>query len=86
MTKKRAAKATPAKRGKQETAGKSLNDWVAQAGIARPTFYCIPLKLRPRAVKIGRRLILLESAEHWLRRMAARGGVELVQPKKSVAA
>jgi hypothetical protein len=49
--------------------------------ISRAGFYLLPPEHRPRAVKIGKRHIIIESPADWLRRMADRGGIPI--PRKA---
>lgn len=56
-------------------AGRSIPEWAALAGVSRSTFYALPDTHRPRTVKIGKRLVIIESPAEWLERMAKAGGV-----------
>jgi hypothetical protein len=55
-----------------EVVGLTIKEWCRQAGIGYSTFYVLPLALRPRRAKIGKREIVYEPAEAWLKRMARR--------------
>ena len=56
-------------------AGRPIPEWSALAGISRSTYYALPSQYRPRTVKIGKRLVIIESPAEWLERMAKAGGV-----------
>lgn len=58
-------------------AGQRLKQWLPDAGISKPTYHRLPADSKPAAVKIGRCLVITESAREWLQRMQQRGGVEL---------
>lgn len=53
----------------------TIAEWTAAAKIAVPTFYTLPKASRPKSTRIGRRVIIIESASAWLDRMAEQGGV-----------
>lgn len=57
------------------TAGLGIQEWARAAGIAYSTYYIIPAHLKPRHVKIGRKVIVLERPIDWLERVAKLGGV-----------
>lgn len=52
-----------------------LQQWCPDANIAVSTYFTIPEWLKPRRVKIGKRLIILEAPGDWLERMRKAGGV-----------
>lgn len=56
-------------------AGRPIPEWASLAGISRSTFYALPAQYRPRTVKIGKRLVIIEGPAEWLDRMARAGGV-----------
>ncbi len=56
-------------------AGRSIDQFVREAGICRASYYNLPTDCQPRSVKIGKRRIVIESPTGWLERMAERGGV-----------
>lgn len=53
---------------KLSKAGWSVPEWCESATISRATFYLLSTK--PQLVKIGRRTIVIESPESYLRRIA----------------
>ncbi len=57
------------------TAGHTIEAWCPRVPIARATYYQLPQDARPKSLKIGRRVLILESPADWLKRMEARGGV-----------
>ena len=57
------------------TAGSTIESWCPRVPIARSTFYQLPEDIRPKSLKIGRRVLILESPDAWLKRMSERGGV-----------
>lgn len=63
--------------------GLSVKEWCRQAGIGYSTFYVLPLALRPRRVKIGKREVVFETALAWLQRMEAFGDVETLRTRHS---
>lgn len=60
-------------------AGWRVAEWSRAATISRAGFYLLPAEHRPRAVKIGKRHIIIESPADWLQRMADRGGIPIPQ-------
>lgn len=64
-------------------AGWNIPEWVHGCGIARPTYYTLPADCKPTSVKIGKRVIIIESPAAWLERMRARGGVKTAKLKKA---
>ncbi len=67
--KTRAQESTPS------PAGWAIGDWCWASGIGRTFYYGLPENFRPRAVRIGDRVIITEQPAAWLERMAALGGV-----------
>ena len=67
-------------------AGYQFTFWLEQVGISRTTEHDLPAKLKPRKVRIGRRIIVLESPREWLLRVARRGGVPSHRSETRVAA
>src|SRR5262245_48710265 len=65
---------------------RSVEKFCRDTGIAVSAYYLIPRELRPTSVAIGRRVVILEGAEDWLKRMAERGGVTLAPSKKAASA
>jgi len=61
-------------------AGWLITEWVQQTRIARATFYNLPEGFKPATVKVGKRVIVLESPTDWLRRMVELGGVPSKKP------
>jgi hypothetical protein len=61
-------------------AGRSMETFAHEVDLHRATLYALPEELQPESVKIGRRRIIIESPEAWLKRMQARGGIETVKP------
>lgn len=55
--------------------GYKPTDWFQQALISRSTYFALPEDCQPQAVRIGRRVIIIETPAAWLSRMAARGGI-----------
>lgn len=56
-------------------AGWQMSAWCTAVGICRQTLYTIPTDNWPRVVRIGSRVVIIESPADWLKRMADRGGV-----------
>ena len=50
------------------TAGWSIPEWCSATSISRASFYL--LAQRPRAVKLGRRTVVIESPHAYLKRIA----------------
>ncbi len=50
--------------------------------VTRQTIHHLPEDCQPESVRIGRRRLIIEAPEHWLRRMHERGGA----PSRSVVA
>ena len=55
--------------------GLSIKEWATQVGIASSSFYLIEPSARPRRVKVGRRVLVVESPREWLERMSRLGSV-----------
>jgi hypothetical protein len=55
-------------------AGWSVRAWCASAGPSPATYYVMPEAMRPASVKIGKRRIIIEAPDAWLRRMAKQEG------------
>ena len=53
----------------QTRTGFSIPEWCASLGLGRSTFYL--LKAKPLLVKVGRRVIVCEAPDAWLKRMAS---------------
>jgi hypothetical protein len=51
--------------------GLSIKAWAEQVGIAPSSYYLIDLRVRPRQVRVGRRILIIEPPRAWLERMAA---------------
>ena len=49
-----------------------LGPWLRSVNAARSSFYSWSEDVRPRTVPVGRNLLVVESPEAWLSRMAAR--------------
>lgn len=56
-------------------AGRGPGPWSKAAGICRATYYNLPDELKPAAVRIGAKVLIVESPLAWLNRMVDRGGV-----------
>jgi hypothetical protein len=52
-----------------KAAGWNIRDWCEATSISRASFYL--LAQRPRAVKLGRRTVVIESPEAYLARIAS---------------
>jgi len=61
----------------KQRAGQSIPEWCAEAGFSKITYYRLPLDRRPQTAQIGRRVLVVEGAADWLRRIAASGPVQL---------
>jgi hypothetical protein len=61
-------------------AGLSITEWCRQVGIAPSTYYLIAKAMRPRHLRCGRRILVIESARAWLERMASYGRVPTEKP------
>jgi hypothetical protein len=57
-----------------DRAGWPLRAWCASANVSPATFYAMPKETKPASVKIGKRRIIIEAPDAWLRRMAEEGG------------
>lgn len=55
----------------QHRAGWDVPRWCAAVGVGRSSFYALPEGLRPLSVKIGRRRLILEAPDQFLRRVAS---------------
>jgi hypothetical protein len=53
---------------------KPLPQWSAEANYPVSSYYVLPEAHKPKRVKIGRRLFILESPDEWVARLAALGG------------
>jgi len=53
-------------------AGYKLNEWLAQVGFGRTTFYTLPAEMKPRSIKIGSSTVVIEQPTDYLARLAAR--------------
>ncbi|MCA3099732.1 MAG: hypothetical protein INH00_18325 [Rhodocyclaceae bacterium] len=51
--------------------GFGLTEWCELTSISRPKLYTLPADLRPKAIKIGRRTIIIEAPADYLQRIAA---------------
>lgn len=58
-----------------EPDGYLIKDWCKRVGISRSMFYILPSEVKPRLVKIGRRVVVFEKPKDWLLRMAKANGV-----------
>jgi hypothetical protein len=52
----------------------SIPDWVSDIGIGMSTYHTIPKTKRPRTVKVGRRVFVIEPASEWVQRIAEEEG------------
>ena len=52
-------------------AGFSIREWCPAVGMGRSTFYVLPLELRPKTVKLGKKHLVIESPRDYLDRIAA---------------
>ncbi len=50
-------------------AGYPIAAWCAAANISRATFYNLPPELQPSSVKLGKRRIVIEPPQDFLRRV-----------------
>ena len=55
-----------------EAAGFAISDWCESTDISRALYYTLPPEQQPESVKVGRRRIIIESPDAYLRRIAAR--------------
>ena len=60
--------------------GLSIREWSSQVGIAASSFYLIEPSARPRQLKVGRRVVVIESPREWLERMSRVGTVPTRRP------
>jgi hypothetical protein len=51
-------------------AGFSIPEWVAAVGISRAGFYVLQPEIKPAIVRIGKRCLIIEAPDAWLRRVA----------------
>ena len=56
-------------------AGWHVDPWCRSAGVSRVTVYTLPPDQRPESIKIGRRRLIIESPDAWLRRVGVRDEV-----------
>ena len=64
-------------------AGRSATDFALEAGIGRSTIYTLPADCWPEHVRIGNRIVIVETPAAWLARMRALGGVKMVRKAKA---
>lgn len=50
--------------------GWSVNAWCRAVGIARPTFYNLPDDQKPLSAKVGKRRIIVDAPQDFLKRRA----------------
>lgn len=62
------------------TAGWRPADWLSAVGISKPTEQRLPESMRPKSVKVGRRRVIIEAPEKWLKRVARNGGTQTKRP------
>lgn len=60
-----------------------LGEWCRATNVSRATYYATPDEKKPATVRIGRKLLILETPADWLARMREAGG--LVMPKREGA-
>ena len=67
-------------------AGWHIADWCKRVSISRAGFYLIPADQQPATIQRGRRRIVIESPQAWLRRMhTAQRRVERQQQQPAAA-
>ena len=55
-------------------AGWPVRAWCASTNVSAATLYTLPLDKWPASVKIGKRRIIIEAPDAWLRRMGKMAG------------
>jgi hypothetical protein len=53
-------------------AGYKLNEWLAQVGFGRSTYYTLPADMKPRSIKIGASTVVIEQPTDYIARLAAK--------------
>ena len=61
--------------------GLSQKEWARLAGVGYSSLFAYPSDRKPKSVRVGRRVIVVESPEDWLARMGATDG----EPAKQAA-
>ena len=59
---------------KRGPAGQDIKTWSAEAGICPATYHNLLREDRPKSVRVGARVLIIEKPPDWLGRMAAQGG------------
>lgn len=54
----------------------TIDTFTRGAKISRGMYHALPEESKPKHVKLGKLVRIIESPTDWLRRMAARGGVQ----------